>query len=73
MAKKVKKTEFAGTGCLLQGFGLLLLFFFPIGTIAGVGLLLYGSIKSTKLICGACGNRIEKTANLCPTCKAALE
>lgn len=69
-ARKKRKGEFAGAGCLVQGVGLLLLFFFPIGTIVGVFLLLAGSLMSVKLICGNCGNKVEKESKICPACRA---
>lgn len=72
MAKIKKKSEFAGIGCLFQGVGLVLLFWFPFGTIMGVILLFYGSFRSIVLKCGDCGNTVERGAKLCPTCKAQL-
>ena len=72
MAYRKRKTEFAGPGCLVQAFGLLLLFFFPIGTVIGLILLVVGGAMSVKLICSNCGNRVEKTSTLCPTCKEPL-
>ncbi len=72
MAEKKRKTEFAGTGCLVQGVGLLLLFVWPIGTIIGLGLLIYGSFMSTKLICSNCGNQVVKTSKICPHCNVPL-
>lgn len=66
-----EKYEFAGKGCAIQGIGLILLFFFPIGTLAGFGLLIWGSMQSKTFRCGNCGNRIEsKQVKMCPTCKA---
>lgn len=72
-ATKKRKSEFAGAGCLIQLVGLVLLFFFPIGTIFGVALLLYGSAKSIKLVCSSCGNTVEKTSTMCPHCRASFE
>lgn len=69
-AKKKRKSEFAGAGCLVQGIGLALLFFFPIGTIVGVVLLIAGSAMSVKLVCGNCGNKVESEAKMCPVCRA---
>jgi uncharacterized membrane protein len=73
MARKKKKGEFVGIGALLQGIGLVLLFFFPIGTLIGIILFFVGSAKAFKLICDNCGNGVEKTALICPTCKEAFE
>ena len=72
MATKLKTTEFAGVGCLIQGLGLGLCFFFPIGTVIGVPLLIYGSWRSINHKCSACHNRVEKDARLCPFCKEPL-
>lgn len=73
MAKKENKSEFAGVGCFVQLIGLILFFFFPIGTIIGIALLILGGLKANKLICSNCGNPIEKTAKICPTCKESFE
>lgn len=68
-----RKTEFAGSGCAIQGIGLLLLLWWPIGTVMGLGLLIYGSIKSGYFVCGQCGNRIaDKDVRMCPVCKSGL-
>lgn len=69
MATKKRKSDFAGTGSLVQLIGLALLFFWPLGTIVGVVLFIVGSGMSIKLICSQCGNPIEKTATMCPHCK----
>jgi rubrerythrin len=72
-AKRKRKTEMAGVGCLIQAIGLVALFFFPIGTFIGIILLIYGSMKSTYLVCSNCGNRLsDKNVKMCPTCKANL-
>jgi hypothetical protein len=74
MAKIITKYEFAGSGCLVQGIGLILLVFWPIGTIAGAGLLIYGSIMSKRLLCGNCKNRLEsKHVTICPVCKETVQ
>lgn len=65
--------EFAGTGALVQALGLLPLLFFPLGTIAGVALLLIGSSMSRRILCSACGNRVEKTSRICPHCRAPFQ
>lgn len=72
-AKLKRKSEFAGTGCVLQGLGLVLLFFFPIGTIIGVVLLLVGSSKSVFWACSNCGNRLNRGVKQCPACTAQLK
>jgi Zn finger protein HypA/HybF involved in hydrogenase expression len=66
---KIKHTEFIGVGCAVQVLGIALLFLFPIGTIIGIALLVWGSQLSVKWQCATCGNRIEQSAKICPTCK----
>lgn len=73
VAAKRGKAELAGTGCLIQLIGLVLLFLFPVGTIVGIALLIYGSGKSIKIVCSACGNTVEKTSTICPHCNARFE
>lgn len=74
MAKITSKIEFAGAGCIVQGVGLLLLFWWPFGTIAGIALMIYGSIISKKYKCGSCGNRLDdQYVKICPTCRDTLE
>jgi hypothetical protein len=103
----VKKSEFMGAGCLVQGIGFLLFipgFLLFIGTVmssvvmkhepsvtedmkgmnlgffvvslllagAGASLILWGYRLAIKYSCGACGNRVEETARLCPTCHSPL-
>ncbi len=69
--KIIKKGEFVGIGALVQIFGLILLFIFPLGTVAGILLLLIGSRMAIKLKCGGCGNSINnKEVKLCPNCRA---
>ncbi len=73
-ARRKHKTEFAGAGALVQLVGVILLFVFPIGTLAGIVLLIIGHSMSTKLICSECGNQIEgKQVKICPTCQAAFK
>lgn len=73
-ATKVKRTEFAGAGCLLQGLGLVLSFFwFPVGLVVGVGLFVFGSLRSSYWACGHCRNRLsDREVRICPACHATL-
>ena len=72
--KRITKYEFAGTGALIQLVGFILLFlFFPFGLIVGLPLLIIGSVKSKKILCSECGNKVEKTTTLCPHCEIGLE
>jgi hypothetical protein len=82
-AKRVRVSSFAGTGCLVQGLGLLAPFvlyaaFGGMGGIFGGVLLLIlfgvGSSMSLSWRCGSCGNPIaSKHVRLCPVCHAELE
>ncbi len=72
MVQKKQKAEFAGAGCFVQALGVVALFFFPIGTVLGVILLIAGSAMSLKTICSRCGNKVEKTSKICPTCQLPL-
>ena len=74
-------SEFFGSGCLLQGVGLLApvvgLVAGPLGFLVGlvicVALLIAGSQKAVKLLCGHCGNRLDnKHVTLCPSCKGKV-
>jgi len=73
VTRKKIKSEFAGSGCLIQAVGLILLFVFPIGTIIGIPLLIYGGISANKLVCKNCGNPVTKAAKICPVCHARFE
>lgn len=72
---KIKhKIEIIGIGGLVQLAGLALVFFFPIGTIGGVMMLIIGGRMSHKLTCGECGNKIaDKDVKMCPVCSVRLE
>lgn len=72
MAVIKKKSVFFGTGSIVQLLGLLVVWLFPIGTIVGIILLLFGSCLSFKFICSNCGNKVEKEVKLCPVCKEVL-
>lgn len=64
------KYETAGSGCLVQFIGLILLFFFPVGTLLGIGLMIGGSVMSRKWRCSACGNQlVDQHVRICPTCR----
>ena len=73
MATRERKSEFAGIGCLAQALGLALLFVFPIGTVAGVILLIWGSRASMYTRCSSCKTKLpDKTATVCAGCRAEL-
>lgn len=73
-------TETAGTGCLVQGVGLLCPFVLGafggiegavLGVLLFVILLVAGSSMSKKLICGNCGNSVrDNQVKMCGVCKS---
>jgi uncharacterized membrane protein len=83
VARREKRSEVAGVGCLIQGLGLLAPFVLGalLGIIGGaIGLVLLlvmffvGSAKATKWICGNCKNPIaSKEVTVCAACRARLE
>ncbi|MFA5057381.1 MAG: zinc ribbon domain-containing protein [Opitutaceae bacterium] len=66
---KKTKYEFAGVGALVQLIGFVAVWFFPLGTFAGIALLLIGSSMSKRIFCSECGNKIDKESRMCPHCK----
>lgn len=73
MAKKEKRVEFIGVSSLVQLAGLVLLFFFPIGTLIGIVLLIVGSQMAIKWQCSHCGSTLSnKRVRICPACKSNL-
>lgn len=79
---RIKKTEFVGKGCFLQGLGLLLPFIgwaflgvvgAVVGAFAGVALLLSGGRQSFSWRCSECGNPLaDDKVRICPVCRNAL-
>ena len=57
---------------LLQLCGVVLLFFYPLGTIAGLTFLLAGFALSATSVCSRCGNPVDVSVKKCPHCKEAL-
>jgi len=51
--------------------GFIILIFFNVWV--GLALLLIGSFCSRSYTCSACGNKIESTSKICPTCKAEIQ
>lgn len=60
-----------GTIAALVGFAILFLLW-PLGLILIAAGLILDALIGSRFLCGMCGNRVEKTSNLCPTCGAAL-
>lgn len=74
MAKRKRKSEMAGSGCLVQVVGLLVIWWFPIGTVVGLVLLVWGSQLALYWVCSNCGNRLgDKGVKMCPVCKEVIE
>lgn len=69
----IRKGETFGGGCLVQLVGLVLLFFFPIGTIIGFAIMVCGHFMVYKLRCSICGAQIfGKHVKICPACRASF-
>lgn len=81
VARIIKKGEIAGIGAAIQAVGVILfaLFFFISGelsvvcAVVGIILLVVGGRMAHKLLCSACGNKVEKTSRLCPACRSPLQ
>lgn len=83
MAKIEKYSEFAGSGCFIQGIGLLApvvlgmflgVFGFFFGLLVAVVFLMLGSAKANKLRCGHCKNPLHsKHVMICPSCGARFD
>lgn len=81
-AKVRRRSILLGSGCLVQGVGLLvggaLIIAVPVvgwvlGPIVILGLLLVGSNMATVYECGNCRNPVaSRRVKLCPTCGAHL-
>lgn len=61
---------------LFQLLGLILLFFFPLGTIVGVILLIWGGsqyrVVKNVIDCPKCKEKIQKGAEVCKHCGSKL-
>ena len=81
VAARVRKSEFIGPGCIVQGAGVVIgiaAWYFAgmqgaiVGGVAGLVLLLIGGRLALKWRCGACNNVTTGDARMCATCKAEL-
>ena len=82
IAKRIRKSEFIGSGCLVQGIGLLCPFVggalasipgVVVGLVLALVLVIIGSSMSYSWKCGVCMNKIEgPEVAICPVCKAKL-
>lgn len=58
-----------GVGCLIQIVALAVIFFFPIGTMLGIVLLIVGHSAAYHLECFTCGTKLNsKRVSVCPGC-----
>ena len=74
-AEKVRSQPFFWLSVLLffSGIGFVLFFAKIIGVPFGVALILVSLVLDRpRFLCGECGNRIEKSSVVCPTCNARL-
>ncbi len=73
MAQLTEKHEFLSIGGLVMLIGLLLILAFPIGTIIGVFLMMWGGNMVKIYRCAECGNKVEsKNVLVCSVCKENL-
>ena len=77
--RKIRKSEFAGVGAVVQAVGCVVILagwvlgFALGGFIIGVALLIIGGRMAYKLLCSNCGNKISGAeVRLCPVCKCQL-
>ena len=74
MASKESKSGNLSCGsCLVAIIGVCMLPLFPIGTLLGLGLIMFANGMGSAFLCGNCGNTINPESRLCPTCKEPLE
>ena len=67
------KSESFGVGCLLQLIGLVVIWFFPIGTIAAICLFVMGSAAARYPVCSECGIKLNsRDVRICPACKSRI-
>lgn len=72
-AKIKYKAKTGGGGCLVALIGLVSLFFFPVGTVIGIVLILVGNYWASYYFCSNCGNEVKSDSKLCPSCNAKLK
>ena len=75
VAEKVRLQPFFWLSVLLFFSGVAFALFFAkiIGVPFGVALILVAvALDRPRFLCGECGNRIEKSSVVCPTCQARL-
>lgn len=72
-ALRRKHNPFFSPGAIaaLVGFAILFLLW-PLGLILIAAGLILDALIGARFLCGLCGNRVEKTSNLCPMCDADL-
>jgi ribosomal protein L37AE/L43A len=66
-----RKSEVAGMGCVIQFISLIVVWFFPIGTMIAIALFIIGSAMSRRLVCSQCGTTLSsRKIKICPSCHA---
>jgi DNA-directed RNA polymerase subunit RPC12/RpoP len=74
ITRLIKSPRDNGVSLTAAVIGLILLFFFPIGTVIGIILLVTSYAATDKYICSECGNKIDnKGVRICPTCHSRFE
>lgn len=78
-AQRIRKSPFVWIAVVfaMLGFGVIVWAVLgrapSIFAIGGIILILIGLlVDRRRYICGACGNKVEKTSIVCPTCRAVL-
>jgi multisubunit Na+/H+ antiporter MnhG subunit len=73
-AKIKYKAKTGSGGCLIALVGLVCFFYyFPIGIIVGILLILIANDWASYYACGNCSNEVKKDSKLCPSCDARLK
>ncbi len=75
---EVRTSRWYLTGGLIIGFaGLVLLGIAPLAgllfLVLGLSMIIAGSRLSQRWRCSSCGNRVDRHARLCPTCRAQFQ
>jgi len=71
VARRVMKAPLVGLALLIAAIGLAALFTFQ--WAVGLVLIVIAMVVDRRhYVCGECGNRVEKSSVVCPTCQARL-
>lgn len=72
LATKRKSRILSIPGLILEIGGFLLMFWYPIGTVAGLVLVIIGFKQSYALRCSNCEQPTTPKSNRCSNCRAAF-